>query len=109
MHDDKWKDALDHITERFTIFEQGTEPLPEYPNGKREFIVFQSPLGKVRLERTTKPRTTGQRAVTSRRIGGTTKVESLYDLHDMVHFITASRWDDGAGTWHEIDASGFGG
>jgi len=105
MTDDKWKDALDRITERFTVFEQGTEPLPEYPNGKREFIVFQSPLGKVRLERTTKPRTVGERAITSRRIGGTTKVEQQYDLHDMVHFLTATRWDEASGTWREIDAS----
>ena len=100
---------LDRITERFEVHEQGSEQLPEYPNGKREFIVFESPVGKVRLERTTKPRTVGQRAVTSRRIGGTTKVESQYDLHDMVHFITASRWDAAAGTWRAIDASSFGG
>lgn len=107
MRDDKWRDALDRITERFTVYEQGSEPLLEYPNGKREFIIFESPLGKVRLERTTKPRTIGQRAVTSRRIGGTTKVESLYDLHDMVHFIIAAVWDERAGTWREIDGSGF--
>ncbi|MBI4449731.1 hypothetical protein HY634_01615 [Candidatus Uhrbacteria bacterium] len=108
MTDDKWQDALDRIQERFTIYEQGSEPLPEYPNGKCEFIVFQSPIGKVRLERVTKPRTVGERAVTSRRIGGATKVESQYDLHDMVHFVNATRWDEGASTWREVDASGFG-
>lgn len=109
MTDDKWKDVLDRISERFDILEQGSEPLPEYPNGKREFIVFTSPLGKVRLERITKPRTIGERAVTSRRIGGATKVESLYDLHDFVHFIHAQRWDDQRGQWASIDASSFGG
>lgn len=108
MHDDKWKDTLDRISERFDILEQGSEPLPEYPNGKREFIVFTSPLGKVRLERITKPRTIGERAVTSRRIGGATKVESLYDLHDFVHFIRAQRWNDSTNVWQDIDASGFG-
>lgn len=108
MTDDKWHDALDRIQERFTIYEHGEEALPEYPNGKREFIVFQSPIGKVRLERITKPRTVGERAVTSRRIGGTTKVESMYDLHDLVHFVNAARWDETAGAWREVDASGLG-
>jgi len=69
--------------------------------------VFTSPVGKVRLERITKPRTVGQRAVGSRRIGGATRVESVYDLHDFVHFVVASRWDATAGAWKEIDASTF--
>jgi hypothetical protein len=109
MHDDKWRDTLDRIAERFDVLEQGSEPLPEYPNGKREFITFTSPLGKVRLERITKPRTIGERAVTSRRIGGATKVEQLYDLHDFVHFIQAQRWDERGGRWIPIDASTFSG
>ncbi|MDO8622050.1 MAG: hypothetical protein Q7R80_02370, partial [bacterium] len=58
-------------------------------------------------ERVTKPRTIGERAVTSRRIGGATKVESQYDLHDMVHFVNAARWDEAASAWKEIDASTF--
>ncbi len=107
MTDDKWKDALDRITERFEVHERGEEPLPEYPNGRREFIVFTSPVGKVRLERITKPRTIGQRAVTSRRIGGAAKVESVYDLHDFVHFIRCLRWNASSNVWQEIDASSF--
>ena len=103
MTDDKWKDTLDRIAEKFEVLERGEAPLPEYPNGRCEFIVFSSPVGKVRLERISKPRTVGQRSVTSRRIGGTARVESVYDLHDFVHFIRAQRWDAASGGWQEME------
>lgn len=107
MTDDKWKDTLDHISSKFSILEEGAEPLLEYPNGKREFVIFESPVGRIRLERITKPRTTGQRALTSRRVGGLTKVEATYDLNDFVHFIEASRWDAASGSWEPFDAGAF--
>lgn len=98
---------MDHIRERFGILEQGTEPIPQYPNGRLEFLIFESPLGRVRLERITKPRTIGERALTSRRPGSATRVEAQYDLHDMIHIIRAQRWDSAAGSWVAIDANAF--
>lgn len=108
MINDRWADILDRISERFTIVDRGEEPLPEFPNGKREFVIFRAPMGDVRLERTTKPRVTGERAITSRRAGGAVRVDPVYDLHDLVHFLSASRWDAGTSSWVPIDPAAFG-
>jgi hypothetical protein len=109
MQDDRWKDSLDRIEERFTIEETGETLLDDIPGGKVEFVVFTSPVGRVRLERVTKPRTIGERAMGSRRIGGDTTVEKIYDQNDLVHFLRGSRWDEAQRAWIEIeiDAGAF--
>ncbi|MFH1099242.1 MAG: hypothetical protein V1723_05005 [Candidatus Uhrbacteria bacterium] len=107
MLEAQWANILDRIAEKFTIEERGEEPLPDIPNGKRDFVIFTSPLGRVRLERVTKPRTIGHSAITSRRIGGAVEVKTQYDLDDLVHFLRAQRWDETAGRWVEIDADTF--
>lgn len=105
MTDDRWADTIDRIVERFTILERGVEEIPDIPRGRREMITFTTPMGRVRLTRTTKPRTIGQRALTSRRFGGSVRVEMLYDHDDLVHVLTAERWDESSNAWVSIDAS----
>ena len=107
MTEEKWQETVDHIVERFGVIERGTENLLEVPNGKREYIVFHSPMGDVRLSRLTKPRMTGQRALGSRRPGGATRVSTTYDLHDMIQIVEAERWDSAAGAWVPIRPDAF--
>lgn len=107
MRPDQWIDTRDRIKEQCVVIDEGEAPLEDVPNGHVAFVVFESPVGRVRLEYVTKPRTLGERAVTSRRIGGATAIEKIYDTEDMVQFLRAFRWDPDTLTWVSFRAEGI--
>lgn len=109
MDSSRWNDILDRIESQWTIAERGEEPMDDVPGGTVAFVEFTGPMGRVRLEFVTKPRTVGERAMGSRRIGSATTVRKVYDPTDMVAFLRAFRWDDAQGEWVEIKADAFAG
>ncbi|MFH1430753.1 MAG: hypothetical protein ABIG71_04535 [Candidatus Uhrbacteria bacterium] len=104
MQEDQWRDTLDRISSQFEVHEQGTEDLEDVPNGRVAFVEFTAPIGLVRLEFVTKPRTVGEQAQVTRRSGATSNVKMLYDMEDMVSFLRAFQWNDMAETWEELQA-----
>jgi len=105
MNDDKWSELIDRIQDRFGILEQGDEPVEDIPNGRREFVVFNGPLGKMMLERMTKPRVIGEKSFGGSKYGTGTGVEKIYSPDEMVKVMRAYRDNDG--DWEEIEASKF--
>ncbi len=55
MHEDKWKDTLAMVKSKFAVLNEGKEALEDIPNATREFIEFEGPQGKMRLEYTVRP------------------------------------------------------
>ena len=104
MNDDKWGLLLDRVQEQFGILEQGSEPLEGIPNGSREFVIFNGPMGKMMLERRTTPRVIGEKSFGGSKYGTGAGVEKIYSPDETVTTIRAYK-DDGGGDWEEIDAS----
>ncbi|MDD5039929.1 MAG: hypothetical protein PHY34_02155 [Patescibacteria group bacterium] len=103
MNDEKWQDIIAKAKDDCQVLEHVTEELPDGP-GTIERIIFNGPMGKVRLERTTKPLVLDKKAIGSKRIGSSAHVEYVYSDTESVHTFKAYRWDEPTGTWVELNA-----
>ncbi|MFA4872372.1 MAG: hypothetical protein WC659_00355 [Patescibacteria group bacterium] len=106
MNDEQWEVTLDRIEQKFRIEERKREERGE-GEGVVEWVVFMTPQGKVRLERTTKPRVVGEHSERSKRIGSTAVIKKIYDPDDLVSYMRAYLWDEGTSSWGEIKGEGF--
>lgn len=104
MHEDKWKDTLAMIKSKFTVLNHGTEQLEDVPNATREFIEFDSPTGRMRLEYTIKPAVLDKKTTYSKLGGRASNVEFIYSKDDLVRRMQAFRWNESTGEWDEVKA-----
>ena len=50
MREEKWQDIKGQIKDDFELLEEKKEPLGEDRPGDKEIIVFNGPIGKMKLE-----------------------------------------------------------
>lgn len=105
MNDDKWGEIVDRIKGQFGILEEGDETIPDVPNGRREFVVFKGPMGRMMLERTTKSRVVGEKSFGGSKYGAGSGVEKIYSPDETVKTMRAYR--DEGDEWVEIKADMF--
>jgi len=103
MTEEKWKDIVSTIKDDFKVFEHKTKDLEKSP-GQLEYIIFNGPVGKMKLEFITKPLVIDKKAIGSRRIGSQTKVEYIYSDSEKVHTFKAYKWDEAQNDWTEMEA-----
>ncbi len=103
MTDEKWQETIGHIKDNFKVTAEQTQDLPEGEGpGIEEIVEFIGPLGKMKLERTTRPLILDKKTIGSRRIGSETKVKYIYSDTEKIHKLKAYRWSDDDGSWVEI-------
>ncbi len=105
MNHDKWTELLDKIEEKFVVVNQGREKLDELEGSYVDYIDFESPMGLVRLELTTRPRVQSPRGFGASKDGPASQMQKEHSPDDMVSVFTARREVDGE--WEDIDAQGF--
>jgi len=103
MQDDKWLEILDKVKDGFEVINEGKEDLDPGP-GFEEFIEFNGPLGKMRLERTTRPVVLDKKGIGSRRIGSQSTVKYIYSDTEKTHTFKAYKWEERQDDWVEMDA-----
>jgi len=94
MNDDRWGDVIGKIEADFEVEKHEFEELAEVPNGKREIVIFVSPIGQIKMVRTTKPRLMDTKTQYSNRIGSDTAVENVYSEDEFVNVLDIYKWDD---------------
>ena len=104
MNKEKWENIKGDVLDKFEIFDNTTEDLIDMP-GKQEIIVFQGPMGKMKMVMTIKPRVLDKKTSYSRRIGSDVKVDYVYSEDEFTHDLKAYKWDDNGNDWVEIEAS----
>ncbi|MFA5107487.1 MAG: hypothetical protein WC497_04140 [Patescibacteria group bacterium] len=102
MTDEKWQETKGKIKDTFDVLDERTEDLIDEP-GTAETIEFVGPLGRMRLERVTKPVVIGERAIGARRIGSQKTVQKEYSPDEKVHYIKAYKFDEATEEWVEIE------
>ncbi len=90
------------VKSKFTVLAEGREDIEDIPNAFAEFIEFDSPQGKMRLERTTRPAVLDKKTVYSKTSAHASNVEYIYSKDDIVQRFQAFRWDDAKGEWEEV-------
>ncbi|NQT49249.1 hypothetical protein HQ571_00990 [Candidatus Kuenenbacteria bacterium] len=99
MQDDKWHDILDRVKEQFEIQMQETEPHSNIERGQVETVIFESPIGRIKLVRTTTPRVLDKKTIYSARAGSDMNVQYEYSKTEYVHDLKIFKWDDVRDDW----------
>jgi len=103
MQDEKWQDIIGRVQDDFEVLEHETKELDSGP-GSVEYIIFNGPLGKMKLERTTRPLVLDKKGLGSRRIGSQTKIEYIYSDTEETYTFKAYKWDEGQEDWVTMEA-----
>ncbi len=104
MRLEKWQEITEKIKKSFTVEDFGTIKDDAHGGTTTEFIVFNGPLGRLRLEFSTHPLLLDTKTKYSHRIGSETKVEYVYSPTETTSFLKVFRWDDILDDWREFEA-----
>ena len=114
MTQDKWDEVKDMVKSKFEVLEERTESLylktgltddDKQEIGKKDILVCNSPIGKVKLEYLTKPVVLDKKEHYTKRGGTSSQTEYILSEDEFVRRMEAFRYVDGF--WEKIDASGF--
>lgn len=107
MTNDKWQDLIFNVEEKFGLTEHITEAdnmeddMGHVIEGKKESIVFQNDLGKIKIERISHPIITDKKMHYHKGSGGTAKVE--YIVSDTETTAKLKAYIEKDGEWEELD------
>lgn len=104
---EKWQSITGNIKDKFRVEDEGKSHFEEEGGVEIEFIVFEGPLGKMRLEFVAKPVVLDKKTIYSNRIGSETKVDYVYSETEKSYQMMAYKWDDNQNDWVEIEAGSF--
>lgn len=104
MREDKWLDTKAMVKEKFTVLDEGKEDMEDIPNGYIEFVEFDGPQGKMRLEYITKPVVLDKKTVYSKLGATASDVQYTYSKDEFTHRLEAYKWNDSLEEWEEVRA-----
>jgi hypothetical protein len=107
MFPEKWQQIVGNIKDNFKVEADGKERFEDDGGFVVEYIVFNGPLGRMKLEFTTKPVVLDRKTKYSNRFGAETVVEYVYSQDEKNHKLKAYKWDEGLNDWQEMEAKKF--
>lgn len=105
MHQDRWREIVNQIKDNFSVEEH--EKFAGDNSEETELIVFDSPLGKVKLEFNTRPKVIDKKVSYSNRIGSEASVEFIYSAEEKVCQLLVYRWSEADNDWVPFENSMF--
>ncbi len=108
MTEERWEQIKETTKKNFEVLENIVTDLPkEQGGGTKESLIFNGPLGKMKLEFVTKPLVLDKKTIYSKRAGQETKVDYVTSDTEKVHTFFAFKWDEASENWIEIDSVAF--
>ncbi|OGE78994.1 MAG: hypothetical protein A2751_00855 [Candidatus Doudnabacteria bacterium RIFCSPHIGHO2_01_FULL_46_14] len=113
MTPEKWEQIKDIVKKQFALEDQGTEDLIHETGdgpvklGVAEFVVFEGPLGRMKLQFGQKPKVEGKKYHYSHQQGQGARVEYKFSDSELVNTFKVYKWNDMEDEWKEIDAEKF--
>ena len=103
MLDERWETILDKITSNFDVVQHEKKMLE---NGEDEIIIFNGPLGKIKLVRSLRPLVIDKKIIGAHRRGmSQAQYEYIYSDTEKVGKMRTFKEVDGE--WQEINDSDF--
>lgn len=111
MTDEKWLDLLENLSQKYKLEKENEEIITKDDLGNEminqiERVIFESPVGKIKLERTTRPMILDKKVHYSHTAGTKGLVEYILSPDEKTHKLQAYRKVDG--DWDEIKTSSEG-
>lgn len=107
MIPEKWESIVGHIKDNFSVLEHEKFSSADDGGTEIEHIIFDGPLGRMKLEFIIRPIVLDKKTVFSRRVGSETKVEYVYSPDEKSYRLVPYKWDEDADDWREIDLKNF--
>lgn len=114
MNPNKWEQLIFLAEEKFGIDKQYSQDFVvsessrgEKVMGKKEIVEFEGPLGKMRLEKTTRPRVIDKKVLSHKRIGSGVAVDYIYSDDEPVVELKI-RKESSDGEWEEVSPESMG-
>lgn len=104
MTEEKWQELVGRIQDDFTLEKQEQREDPE-TRTTTFLVIFQGPVGRIKLERTVRPKVLDERALGGSKFGAGTRITRKYSTTDFVDALHAYRWDEEKAAWLPFDAS----
>lgn len=114
MTEERWEDIKGMVKDKFEILEEKREPLELKTGltetqkiGEKEIIIFNSPIGKTKLEYIVKPVVIDKKEHFSKRMGTTSQTEYILSDSDFSYRMEAFRWNEINNDWEKISGENF--
>jgi len=105
MTNEKWQKILGNVLDSFTVEEHEKEHIDEQGGVDIEYVIFQGPLGRMRLEFEEKPVILDKKTTYSRRAGSDTAIDYVYSDTEKSQKMRAYKWDQEQEEWEEMEAN----
>lgn len=100
MNQEKWEQLIGRIKDESAVIEHGTSE-GEFANETVETIVFENAAGRLKLERTIRPRLLGEKTKYAGRLGSQVSIEKVYSEDELVDSIKLFKQN--GSDWQELD------
>jgi len=107
MSPERWESLKGDLKDKFTLVEETRGEFEDEP-GEFDRLIFDGPMGRIKLEFITRPVILDKRTTTSKRIGASVAVDYIYSEDEFTHKLLVYKWDEGREWWDEIKANMFG-
>ena len=107
MTREKWESIKGKILDSFSVINKGSEHYDDEGGVDIDFVEFESPLGKTRLEFVEKPIVLDKKTIYSHRGGSNTGVEYLYSPTEKSARLKVYNWNENENDWVEVNAEKF--
>lgn len=107
MTTDRWQEIVEMVKESFEVLDSGSYESDEHGGMVTEFIEFDGPMGRLRLEFTTRPALVDTKTHYSNRIGSETKIENIYSDTEEIHDLGVYKFDEATNDWQEFETPAF--
>jgi len=113
MQNDQWEVLKENIKSKFKFESESVEDiLAETSDGLvkqgfAEILIFEGPLGRMKLVRENRPVVLDKKFIYSHRAGQAARTEYKFSDTEFSHKLKAFKWSDDDDEWKEIDVSSF--
>jgi hypothetical protein len=113
MDIDRWLQLKENLKGKFDIEEEGSEDVMmdtldgPVKTGTVEFLVMETPMGRIKLACEKKPLVLDKKMHFSHRAGQAARTEYTFSESEFTYKMHAYKWNDIDETWDEIDAEKF--
>lgn len=104
MNDQRWEEVLRRLDKAFGNLEFD-EIEEEATQTTVESVAWQSPAGRMKLTRTTRPLILDSKRHFSNRAGAGSHVEYVFSKTEITQKVKLFKWNDARNDWDEVDAS----
>lgn len=108
MTEDKWIELLERIDRQFTMVDRTIEDVPTGP-GEIETVVFQGPMGTMKVERTVRPVVLDKKQHFTNRAGAGASTEYVYSPTEKSDRVKVYRQTPTTEEWVEVDGDALAG